>query len=481
MTALEQFILEHENDDIPSLLLSKSKFAGVDVEQACLAIQCRRRMKEKVPVYYAVAGLRYVSTLSAEQCSSQKTAQFKAQVAAEILDGSGGQAGLGADPGLAGKRPQAWNIADLTGGMGVDAMVFSQVAAEVLYNEMNPVLAEATAHNFALLGINNVRFSQWEVKTAEKSGISDAGGSDESEDTSKASAESIWAALDAFRPDLIFLDPARRSDSGAKVFRLEDCSPNLLELKDDLLARCPRLLVKLSPMADISAIAQALGSNVKQVYLVASDGECKEMLVHLDREHNGAYDIVVHEEGGTFAFTPEEERQAVARKADSLDEWQDCPALFDPGKALLKAGCFKLLSQRFGLTKLATSTHLYGGPIESLPAGLGRCWLIDRVLPFSSHTLKALGCEYPPMDVTARNIPLTSQQLAQRIWGTKVAKKQPTSTPTPIPTPTPQTSGLPARSPAQASATPHLFALTCEDTRGRSTRLLFLCHPIPKV
>lgn len=419
MTALEQFILEHENDDIPSLLLSKSKFAEIDVESACVAIQCRRRMKEKVPAYYAVAGIRYISTLSAEQCSSQKTAQFKAKVAAEILE-AGGATDCATSGGSG-----AWKIADLTGGMGVDAMAFSQVASEVLYNEMNPALAEATAHNFALLGISNVRFSQRE-------------------------ARAIGTTLDAFRPDLVFLDPARRSDSGAKVFRLEDCSPNLLELKDDLLARCPQLLVKLSPMADISAIGQALGPNVRQVYLVASDGECKEMLVHIDRTHNGPYSITVQEEGGDFAFSPEEERQAIARKADSLDDWLQCPALFDPGKALLKAGCFKLLSQRFGLTKLATSTHLYGGPVESLPAGLGRCWLIDQVLPFSSSTLKALGREVPPMDVTARNIPLTSQQLAQRIWGNKVA----------------------------TNGTSHLFALTCEDSRGRSDRLIFLCRPL---
>lgn len=417
MTALEQFILDHEHDDIPSLLLSRAKFAGIDVEAACIAIQCRRRMKDKAPAYYAEAGIRYVTALSTEQCSSQNTAQFKAQVVAEMLG-------------------KGFRIADLSGGMGVDAMAFAAVADEVLYNEMNPALAEATVHNFALLGIDNVRFSSREVKP---------GGID--------------AILGDFQPDLIFLDPARRSDTGSKVFRLEDCSPNLLELKDELLSRCPRLLVKLSPMADISAICRALGQNVKKVYLVSSDGECKEMLVHIDLNHIGTYCVSVHEEGGDFAFSPEEERQAIARKANALDDWRQCPALFDPGKALLKAGCFKLISQRFGLTKLAASTHLYGGPVASLPAGLGRLWAVDEVFPFSSRALKDLGREYPPMDVTARNIPLNSQQLSQRIWGNgQKAPNQPTQ--------------------MQAAATRHLFALACEDRQGRSTRLLFLCHPL---
>lgn len=461
MTALEQFILEHENDDIPSLLLSRSKYAGIDVEAACLAIQCRRRMKDKVPAFYAVAGIRYVSTLSAEQCSSQKTARFKAQVAAEILGGgpvSGGPVGgRSVEDELVDGRSSAWKIADLTGGMGVDAMAFSQIATEVLYNEMNGELAEATAYNFSLLGIGNVRFSSRRLIRAH------APASDDAMDGAGADA-TIGEILGDFEPDLIFLDPARRSDTGAKVFRLEDCSPNILELKDDLLARCPHLLLKLSPMADISTIAQALGTGVKQVYLIGSEGECKEMLVHIDREHHGDYTLSVREEGGYFSFTPKEERQAVARKADSLEDWQAGLALFDPGKALLKAGCFKLLSQRFDLTKLATSTHLYAGPVEALPAALGRCWLIDRVLPFSSHTLKTLGREYPPMDVTARNIPLTSDALKQRIWGKNASQSQR------IPKRSVQTQTAPTAD----RGLPHLFALACEDAQGRSARLLFL-------
>lgn len=430
VSSFTRFVLEHEKDDTYTLRLAAGKYKDIDIKGACLAIECRRKMKDKVPSFYACPALRYVASLSAEQCSSEKTAQFKAQVAAGILGDSILAEG--------GQTCKAGKIADLTGGMGVDAMAFAAVADEVLYNEMNVELAEATAHNFALLGIDNVRFSSREVKLG-----------------------SLDAILGDFQPDLIFLDPARRSDSGSKVFRLEDCSPNLLELKEELLSRCPRLLLKLSPMADISAVCKDFGPCVKRVILVASDDECKEMLVELDSEHDGPYRIVAHEEGGDFSFFPEEERQAIARKADALDDWRQCPALFDPGKALLKAGCFKLISQRFGLTKLAASTHLYGGPGASLPSGLGRRWAVDQVLPLSSRALKDLGREYPPMDVTARNIPLSSQQLSQQIW--RNARKT-TNQPTQM----------------QAVAAPHLFALACEDRQGRSTRLLFLCHPLTR-
>lgn len=442
LSSFARFVLEHEQDDIYALRLAAGKYKDMDVKRACLTIECRRKLKNKVPSFYACPECRYVASLPAEQCSGEITALFKAKVAAEILGGS---------------RSSAWKIADLTGGMGVDAMAFAAVADEVLYNEMNAELAEATAYNIGLLGITNVRFSSRELKAGSAAAHTDAAESG----PRPADAGSLDAILGDFEPDLIFLDPARRSDSGSKVFRLEDCTPNILLLKDELLARCRHLLLKLSPMADISAVCKALGPRVKRVILVASEDECKEMLVEMDREYDGPYRIVVHEEGGDFSFSPEEEMQAIARKADALDDWRQCPALFDPGKALLKAGCFKLISHRFGLTKLATSTHLYGGPIASLPAGLGRLWAVDQVLPFSTRALKNLGREYLPMDVTARNIPLSSQQLSQHIWGN--ARK---------------TTNLPMQ--MQAAAVPHLFALACEDVQGHSTRLLFLCHPLTR-
>lgn len=441
LSSFTRFVLEHERDDIYALRLAAGKYKGIDVKSACLTIECRRKIKDKVPSFYACPGLRYVASLPAEQCSSEKTALFKAKIATEILGGEGSR---------------AWKIADLTGGMGVDAMAFSQVASEVLYNEMNAELAEATAFNFSLLGIGNVRVSSRELKPG-----------------------SLKAILGDFRPDLIYLDPARRSDTGSKVFRLEDCTPNILLLKDELLACCPHLLVKLSPMADISAVCKSLGPRIRRVILVAGDGECKEMLVALDREHDGPYRIVVHEEGGDFAFFPEEEKALAPILFPSLESLHsDARLLFEPGKALMKSGAFKLIARRYGLCQLAPDTHIYAVPAgQEPPHGLGKCYRIVCREPMSSSSLEGFKKKWPPMDVTARNIPLTSEALRQRLWGknTKGNRQKP-DTPSPKRPNIPSIPGEPA--PALAAPSPgercHLFALACEDARGHKENTLFV-------
>lgn len=498
MTEFEQFILDHGNDDIPSLLLTRSQYPDIDLKQACLYIECRRKIRDKVPVFHAETGIRYVSKLSAEQCSSQATARYKAQVAAEILTGNASRTAdtpKGEEASRADNTPRAGKIADLTGGMGIDALAFAGVASEVLYNEMNPALAEATAHNFSLLGIKNVRVTS-HCLISMHAPQSDSMGAAATL-AGPGSDTAIEGILGDFQPDLIYLDPARRDSSGSKVFRLEDCSPNILKLKEELLARSRHLLLKLSPMADISAVSKALGPEVSRIILVASEGECKELLVLLDGKHQGEYLIQVHNETpgrqveSDFIFAPQEENRAIAQYAPSLEAVRQFPALFEPGKALLKAGAFKLISERFGLTKLAASTHLYGGPIEALPpagadiptrpdalpAGLGRCWRIEQVMPFSSHTLKTLGSQYPPMDVTARNLPLTSEALRQRLWGKNPKGNKPKpDTPSPNRPNTPFVPGEPAPSPGERY---HLFALACEDAAGRKERLIFLCTPLP--
>lgn len=441
ISSFTRFVLEHERDDIYALRLAAGKYKDIDVKRACLTIECRRKIKEKVPSFYACPEFRYVASLPAEQCSGEKTALFKAKVAAEILGGS---------------RSSAWKIADLTGGMGVDAMAFSQVASEVLYNEMNGELAEATAHNFALLGIDNVRFSSRELRPA---GTAANG---EALQTAPGSLNSI---LCDFQPDLIFLDPARRSNSGSKVFRLEDCTPNILQLRDELLACCRHLLLKLSPMADISAVCKSLGPRVKRVILVASEDECKEMLVEMDREYEGSCRIVVHEEGGDFAFIPEEEKALAPVLLPSLELLQpENGLLFEPGKALMKSGAFKLIAQHYGLYQLAPDTHIYAVPAgQEPPRGMGKCYRIVSREPLSSSSLESFKKKWPPMDVTARNIPLTSEALRGRLWG-KASKGD---------KPKPSTSG---QNPLPGERY-HLFALACEDAPGHKENTLFITTP----
>ena len=208
-----EFILAHEADDLARLALSRDRYAAEveDFDLALTTLEVRRKLRLKVPEWYAVPSLRYPFRLSGEQCSSAETASYKAAVAS-----------------VAGRR-----IADLTGGLGVDSWAFSKVAAAVLYNEMKPELAAAAEHNFRELGVENVTVRNCRLEPG-----------------------NVGEVLDGFEPDIIFLDPARRSEDGRKVFRLEDCQPDVLKLLPELFSAAPLVLLKLSPMADITLVCK---------------------------------------------------------------------------------------------------------------------------------------------------------------------------------------------------------------------------------
>ncbi len=298
-------------------------------------------------------------------------------------------------------------IADLTGGLGADCWAYSQVCKSVLYNEMNPELAAAAESNFQVLGVNNVTFRNCELVPGRAGEI-----------------------LGGYRPDLIFMDPARRGAVGQKVFRLEDCQPNVLELKEELLGICPNLLLKLSPMADISLLCRQLGAEVREVHCVGTGGECKELLVWLQRGWTGGVSICVAGDlnDGNIAqlltFTPEEEAAAAVKFfADGEELAGTAGLLFGPSAVTMKAGCFRLLCSRYGLTKLGRSTQLYALAGNSAAEGasydklrrLGKLFRIKRIVPFSGAAVAALGREFPRCEVSARNMPLSSDELRKKM------------------------------------------------------------------
>ena len=274
--------------------------------------------------------------------------------------------------------------------MGVDAWAFSQVAGEVLYNEMQEGLARATELNFRELGVKNVVYRNCMVE-----------------------AGKVAKVLDGFRPDVIYLDPARRAEDGRKVFLIEECQPDVHGLLPELFEASRFVLLKLSPMADITMACKRLGEHVKEVHVVASGGECKELLFLLDREWSGGYSLTAYGKGYTSSWTPEEE-------ASALPVFPKSPALsgvlFEPGKALLKAGAFNLPCGRFGLTRLGQHTHLYVG--ESVPDGIqpfGKVFDILEVMPLGNRTMKEAGKRWPQAEVTARNVPMTSDLLRRKL------------------------------------------------------------------
>lgn len=426
MDSFTQFIIDHAQDDTDRLLLGRAKWPEIDMDLAVHTIGGRRRLRTKVPEWTEIQGLRYPTRLCTEQCSSAATARYKAALAARIL---AGDSPCGDETAKDGGR-----IADLTGGLGVDAWAFSAVAAEVLHNEMDPALSEAVRHNFGLLGVGNATFRCDCVAPGRIADI-----------------------LGEFRPGLIYLDPARRAGDGRKVFRLEDCRPDVLSLKEELLRHAPHLLLKISPMADISLLIRQLGGadlpggGVREVHIVEADGECKELLVWIGRGWNGPYRLVVSRiqaagpdgpgAAGILSFDPEAESRAVPQFVSVPGNRAGSPAggagplsggwLFEPGKALSKAGLFNTLCDGTGLLKLSRHTHLYFLPPSAVPkrAGeapaasgrlqdilsLGKLFRIREAHPFSGKTVKAVGKAWPRADVTAKDLPLSSDELRKRL------------------------------------------------------------------
>ena len=428
----KDFILAHDGEDIAALALRRNALSGEvpDWDLALSTLQARSKLRHKVPEWYAIPSLQYPKALSAEQCSSTETANYKAY----LVSGRCGARKTvpptahppqktsfsGTPVNIAqrdeGRSPEGFQstipatdvkIADLTGGLGVDAWAFSKVAEEVLYNEMDEGLCRAAEHNFSELGVGNVVIKNHIVEPGK-----------------------VKEILGGFEPDMVFMDPARRGDGGRKVFRLEDCSPNVLELLPELYDACPNIMLKLSPMADITLVCKQL-PGVREVHVVATGGECKELLLLLEKGYTGDYSTYIYDSGALLKI-PDQVRNDVEWVRNDVeggrnDEGSHCRQrqailnekpgwLFEPGKALLKAGAFDLPCE-YGLTKLGRHTHLYVSqePAPEEIAPFGKCFEILEALPLSGKTIKEVGKRYPKADVTARNIPITSEELAKRL------------------------------------------------------------------
>lgn len=461
MDSFEKFIVENENADTVRLVMAckewpvpeDAELAELDAKSLAVnTIEGRRRLRKKLPEWVACTGLVYPSSLCAEQCSSSDTARYKASIVQRIFNeyvgtvasmvgdpcrttGSAadkdgltiknqsvtstssvtGKAGSVTEGTRAMTEPKRGKVADLTGGLGVDSWAFSEVADKVLYNEMNPALAAAARHNFKALGVTNIFIKN-----------------------SEATLDSLKDIFGDFKPDVIFLDPARRDSAGKKVFLLEDCSPDVLKILPELFGISRFVLLKLSPMADITMAVERLdrtyeeylektsgkgwnGQWVREVHVVASGGECKELLILLDREWSEGYSLTCREDGKTLTFKPEEIAKAKANYPDSTF----ARIIFEPGKSLTKAGVFNAICERFGLVKLARFTHLYtineplsDSELEQRTAPLkdfGKVFYVKEILPLNKSSMKDVGKRYPHSEVSAKNIPMSSDELRTRL------------------------------------------------------------------
>ena len=390
MEKLTAFVQEHIADDLTRLVLDRKKWPDIDIDLAVSCIQSRRKLKGKVQEWFMNPDLIFPVGLSAEQCSSTATGIYKAGLAAKIADG------------------KAFRLADLTGGLGVDSWYFAQKAEQVWYHEMQEKLCVAAEHNFKTLNTENIV-----VKNI------------------VSTPDTIDDILSEACPDIVYMDPARRGEGGKKVFLIEECTPDVLTLKEQIFSHCRHILLKLSPMADITMACSRLGTTCREVHIVATGGECKELLIWMDKEWSGEYTVTAVElpanypemEPATFSFCSSKEKMSplallarhdnMSSRAESRDLF-----LFEPGKALMKAGCFNLIAERFGLSKLGVSTHYY---VTEDPAKAdelkpyGKVYMILSTQPLDKRSIKAAAAAYPRAEVTARNIPMDTETLRKKL------------------------------------------------------------------
>ncbi len=328
-------------------------------------IEGRERTADKLPTFASIPDWWYPVRLSCEQCSSELTARYKASLLSPLALGEGKEE----------------RFLDLTGGYGVDTYFLSEQFTHTDYVEQNEELCRIAAHNFALSQKSKV----------ERQKLSIAIHNTTAEDflLSSPCGEAGWG--------LIFLDPARRDSHGSKVFRIEDCTPNVVELLPTLLAHSKRLLIKLSPMLDLTQAVTSLSQVNWDIHIVAIKNEVKEVLL-LSGGTGQITTINLAQKDQAFVFTREEEQHCGLEIRDG----KLANYLYEPNAAILKAGAYKLVAQRFGLHKLDVNTHLYTSRqfIENFP---GRVWCITE-----KQNLKQA-------NVLTRNYPLTPEQLKKKL------------------------------------------------------------------
>lgn len=328
-------------------------------------IEGRERTADKLPTFASIPDWWYPVRLSCEQCSSELTARYKASLLSPLALGEGKEE----------------RLLDLTGGYGVDTYFLSEQFTHTDYVEQNEELCRIAAHNFALSQKSKV----------ERQKLSIAIHNTTAEDflLSFPCGEAGWG--------LIFLDPARRDSHGSKVFRIEDCTPNVVELLPTLLAHSKRLLIKLSPMLDLTQAVTSLSQVNWDIHIVAIKNEVKEVLL-LSGGTGQITTIDLAQKDQAFVFTREEEQHCGL----DIRDGKLANYLYEPNAAILKAGAYKLVAQRFGLHKLDVNTHLYTSRqfIENFP---GRVWRITE-----KQNLKQA-------NVLTRNYPLTPEQLKKKL------------------------------------------------------------------
>jgi 16S rRNA G966 N2-methylase RsmD len=355
----KKFIQENSEADTHKLALKSAHYPHIDMPFTIQQIDGRKKIKNKIPTFYANENVVYPSKISLEQTSSELTARYKAALCKGKI------------------------FIDLTGGFGCDCYFISQNFQQANFVEYNKELCRIVVHNFEALHAKNInvicsKAEDYILKIKEK-------------------------------VDLVYLDPARRSNTGSKTVLVADCTPNVAEMVHLLIMKSSTVLIKLSPLIDISAAIKEL-KYVSEVHVLAVENECKEVLLLLKNKRVqsvliNAANLHKNNEKQSLVFKITDESRTEAFFAEKINEY-----LYEPNNAILKAGAFKILTHKFEIKKLDINTHLYTSDqiIENFP---GRIFRIEEVIPFSKKVIKTLKIKFFKANITVRNFPLNVQEI----------------------------------------------------------------------
>ena len=357
----KQFILDHESDDLKSLALQAKKYPLIDFKLALEQIKGRQISKQKIPYWYNNTHIVYPPQLSMEQCSSEKTALYKAS----LCEGK--------------------TLIDLTGGFGIDFSFMAQKFEKAIYVETQSNLVQLAKYNFEALDKNN-------IQVFERDAIQ---------------------FLDTYTDmaDTIFIDPARRNTSGRKTVLIEDCTPNLIEIDAILNAKAKQVIIKLSPMLDITLAIQAL-TQITDIHIVSVNNECKELLfVKSDKHHEvqiHCVNLLSNGQEVLFSFTRSQEENAMTSYTENLKKY-----LYEPNNSIMKAGAYKSIADCFKLNKLHPNSHLYTSDelISDFP---GRVFLVKNVFSGSKKEVNTHLKDIKQANISARNYPFSVDEIRKQ-------------------------------------------------------------------
>ena len=365
------FIREHADDDVRQLALRGSKMSEVDLSYALEQIAGRQKARTKLSSWASIDGIVYPPHLSMEQCSSELTARYKASIA--------GKGAL---------------FVDLTAGFGVDMAFIAQGFQKAVHVERQPQLCAISSENYNVLGLNHIEV---------------------------VCGDGVEYLHTMNHADLLFIDPARRDEHGGRTYGIADCTPNVLEMLDEMLEKADRVMIKLSPMLDWRKAVADLGK-VNDVHIISVDNECKELLLAVNSEERGKNSaspslrvvcVNLLSDGNKECFEFDGYHASPSSSAFHFSPF-DSRFLYEPNASIMKAGCFGLLEQRFGVMQLDKNSHLFVSDKEVIGFP-GREFLIEKRTSMNKRELKAALADIDKANITVRNFPMSVAELRKRL------------------------------------------------------------------